>query len=219
MTRGANQSSYSDNGPLPARPISLPTSPQDDYTRSIPWKTLLPLLLFRMTDGIGYLFIFPFITDMITSFRVEPGKIGLYAGIAEGSLMVVEAIMSPVWAKLANRYQRRHLMIFGLLISTLPVILIGFSTKVWHVVLARAVSEFQSPHIALNEKELTRLSGRKFGGSAKSNNRNRNIQSRESFERLCHLLPDICARRYDRYLSRRRVGSSIRETTDMARWP
>jgi MFS family permease len=86
--------------------------------------------------------VFPFITDMITSFNVPHDKIGLYVGLGEGCLMVVEALAAPVWAKLADRYGRRPAFIGGFTFCIFPAVLVGFSTRPWQVMLWRGLCEW-----------------------------------------------------------------------------
>jgi MFS family permease len=85
--------------------------------------------------------MFPIITDMVTSFDVPRDQIGFYAGFGEGVLMLVEAAMATTWAKLADRWGRRPCMLWGQLFAILAAGMVGFSTKVWHVVFWRAVRE------------------------------------------------------------------------------
>jgi MFS family permease len=85
--------------------------------------------------------MFPIITDMVTSFNVPQNQIGFYAGFGEGVLMLVEAAVATTWAKLADKWGRRPCMIWGQAPALLAAVMIGFSTKVWHVVLWRAIRE------------------------------------------------------------------------------
>jgi len=77
--------------------------------------------------------MFPIITDMVTSFDVPQDRIGFYAGFGEGVMMLVEAIVATTWAKLADRW--------GQTVAILASVMVGFSTKVWHVVFWRAIRE------------------------------------------------------------------------------
>lgn len=85
--------------------------------------------------------MFPIITDMVTSFDVPQDRIGFYAGFGEGVMMLVEAIVATTWAKLADRWGRRPCMIWGQTVAILASVMVGFSTKVWHVVFWRAIRE------------------------------------------------------------------------------
>lgn len=97
--------------------------------------------MYRVADAAVYAVIFPFISEMITSFDAPLDKIGLYAGLGEGMLMVVEAVVCPFFAKASDRYGRRITTLIGFLPVIIASTLAGFSTKVWHVILWRGLSE------------------------------------------------------------------------------
>lgn len=132
--------------PLPPDPphVALPLSSTekkhvDDV--KIPWKSIVPLMLYRMADAATYVVIFPFITEFITSLNVPHDRIGLYAGLGEGTLMVVEAMMAPLWARWSDRYGRRPIMLWPTLLCALPAVMMGFSNRVWHIILFRGLCE------------------------------------------------------------------------------
>ena len=108
----------------------------------IRWKQLIPILIVRATDACTYAVIFPFITAMITSFDVPKNRIGLYAGMAEGSLMVAEALMAPLYARLADRYGRKPVVLGGHAVALVGALMVGFSTSVWQVVFWRGFCEY-----------------------------------------------------------------------------
>lgn len=78
---------------------------------------------------------------MVTSFDVPRDQIGFYAGFGEGVLMLVEAAMATTWARLADRWGRRPCMLWGQIFAIFAAGMVGFSTKVWHIVFWRAVRE------------------------------------------------------------------------------
>lgn len=106
---------------------------------AIPWRSLLPVLAFRIIDGISYSVVFPFITEFIMTFDVPLDKVGLYAGTAEGMFMIVEAIVATTWARLADRYGRKPCLILGVTFVSLASCMVGLSGKVWHVIFWRGV--------------------------------------------------------------------------------
>jgi MFS family permease len=112
----------------------LPSDPT-----ALPWRLLLPVVFFRIADAATYVGIFPYIADMITSMHVKPSRIGLYTGMAEGCLMLVEALFATTWARLADRYGRRPTLIWGFAACLLASAMLGFSTRVWHVILWRSL--------------------------------------------------------------------------------
>ena len=123
----------------------------------IPWGLYAPVLFICVADAMTYSVIFPFITDMITSFDVPPDKIGLYSGLGEGVMMLVEAAGATTWARLGDKYGRRPCIIIGFSVTVMAMPVLAFSRSVTQVVLARAISEStqEEPHALI----LTNLSG------------------------------------------------------------
>lgn len=78
---------------------------------------------------------------MITSFNVPQDRIGFYAGLGEGVLMLVEAVVATTWAKLADKWGRKPCIVWGQAVALFAAGMVGFSTKVWHVVFWRALRE------------------------------------------------------------------------------
>lgn len=110
----------------------------------IPWKLLLPLLLFPIADAMTYSVLFPLITDMLTSFRhprIPADKIGLYAGLGEGTMMLVEALCAPFWARAADRYGRRKCLVYGFGVTVLGSAGVGWARGVGWIVFCRAICE------------------------------------------------------------------------------
>lgn len=89
-----------------------------------------------------YAVVFPIISDMITSFQVPQSEIGLYSGIGEGVMMLVEAAMATTWAQLADRYGRRQCLLAGFTVTVLATPMLGFSGHVWQVIVWRALREY-----------------------------------------------------------------------------
>jgi MFS family permease len=88
-----------------------------------------------------YVVIFPFVTDMVTSFGVAPDRIGLYSGLGEGALMLVEAVVATTWARLSDKYGRRPCMLYGCAVCFAAAGVTGFSGGVWQLVFWRAACE------------------------------------------------------------------------------
>ncbi|ORY33522.1 major facilitator superfamily domain-containing protein [Naematelia encephala] len=117
-------------------PIS---SPDELKAPPINWFLLMPVLLIRVADAMSYAVIFPFITEMITSFDVPRERIGLYSGLGEGSLMLTEACLATTWAKIADKYGRRPAMLWGFFGVVLAAPMVGFSKSVWAVIFWRGL--------------------------------------------------------------------------------
>ena len=107
----------------------------------VPWRTLIPLLMFMTADAMTYSVLFPIITDMLTSFRpaIAPDMIGLYAGLGEGVMMLVEAVCSPFWARAADKYGRRGCLIWGFSVTVVGSAAIGWSSGVVSIIIFRSI--------------------------------------------------------------------------------
>ncbi|OCF39173.1 hypothetical protein I317_07033 [Kwoniella heveanensis CBS 569] len=112
----------------------------NDEARTVPvdWTVVIPLFLLRAADAMTYGLIFPFITEYITSLHTPQDKIGLYAGLAEGSLMLTEAVCAPFWAKMADRHGRKRCAIWGFAGIVGSAVLVGFGKSVWWIIFWRA---------------------------------------------------------------------------------
>lgn len=130
----------------------------DDSPAPIPWRSLFPILFLCYADACTYGVVFPFITDMITSFNVPEDKIGLYSGLGEGVMMLVEACMATTWARLADKRGRRWAILYGFSITLVAMPLLGFSKAVWHVVLCRAMRECSQSRTRAQTQWASRLS-------------------------------------------------------------
>ena len=63
--------------PLPPSPYiedELPTTP-------LPVARILPLLIGRISEGLTYTVIFPYINAMLLSFGVQEEKVGFWSGV------------------------------------------------------------------------------------------------------------------------------------------
>lgn len=128
----------------PQQPIALPLSAEDveGARKEFPWRNIISLLLYRIAHAASWIVIFPFITDMVTSFNVAQQRIGLYAGLGEGVLMLTEAAAAPLWAMISDRYGRRPTMVWSFGLCVIPMCLLGFSTKPWHIVVSRGACQW-----------------------------------------------------------------------------
>ncbi|WVQ80752.1 hypothetical protein IAT38_002857 [Cryptococcus sp. DSM 104549] len=86
-----------------------------------------------------YSLIFPFITEYITVLGAAPSKIGLYAGVAEGALMLIEAVFALSWARLSDRYGRKRTWIGGFVFTVWCSAMVGFGKSVGWIIFWRAM--------------------------------------------------------------------------------
>jgi len=85
------------------------------------------LLAASFVDGLGGALLFPFFTLYVTArFHVGMTTVGLIFGIFS-----ISAILgSIVGGALSDRFGRKHMIIFGLVVSALITLLMGFATDI-----------------------------------------------------------------------------------------
>jgi hypothetical protein len=178
-----------------ALPLDLPEEISDES--SIPWRPLVPIILYRVADAAMYSVIFPFVADMITSLNAPTDKVGLYAGLAEGSLMIVEAVVAPLAAKAGDSFGRRPTTILGFLPCIVASILVGFSRTVWQVILWRGLSEWETLSGTLEAIALM-TSGDEPLRSYREIPVLRDLESQQQGQSLCDLLSFLFGRLHGR---------------------
>ena len=207
---------------FPPQATALPpprsTSPKiQPSSTAVPFRQLSPVLLFRVADAMTYAVIFPLIADMISSLDVPQDRVGLYAGLSEGVLMLVEAVVATSWAKAADKYGRRPCMIWGFLATMGAGPMVGFSTSVGQVIFWRSLCALPFRNLCFvfpNRPFASRLE------SLRSHRQNpcvRNFRASESGKGICHLQPVFLRRRHAWNFHWRRARPSIRPTAMVAR--
>ncbi|WVF73009.1 hypothetical protein IAT40_007827 [Kwoniella sp. CBS 6097] len=128
------------------------------------WKALIPLFMIRTADAMTFTTIFPFIVEYITSLNTPKDKIGLYAGLAEGSFMSTQALTAPFWAYMADKYGRKICLISGFAVTVLCAAFVGFGSSVGWIIFWRATFGLNPVPVIVRVMltELTDLSNRPF---------------------------------------------------------
>jgi len=160
---------------------------------------------------------------MITSFRVPQDKIGLYSGLGEGIMMLVEAANATNWARLGNKYGRRPCILWGFSVTAIAMPILGFGGSVWQIVLARALSEYEfkasSCFCTLSPSDgLDLFSGSESWRCSSQDLCSRARSSHQPGLDLLHNVPCIQLWFPTRHFSRRRARSSVWETTLVVGW-
>ncbi|WWD18589.1 hypothetical protein CI109_103042 [Kwoniella shandongensis] len=143
--------------------------PEDDRTSSdspdsslplatpIPWPQIIPICLIHIAEAASFTCIFPFITEFLTSVHTPKDKIGLYSGIAEGCVMIIEGICAIFWAKLADRYGRKKCLILGFILPICSTTFVGLGKSAGWIILWRALTGL-NPAQTINRVILAEIS-------------------------------------------------------------
>lgn len=100
---------------------------------------LLTLCAVRIVEPIAFTQIFPYVNDMMASFRLtaDPSKIGFYSGSVESIFAVAQLFSIYQWARLSDRIGRKPVILVGVLGLALTTILFGLSRSLVETLGAR----------------------------------------------------------------------------------
>ncbi len=108
----------------------------------IRWKLNLVVLwlgLFLVMSGMTM--IIPFLPYYIQELGIhEPEQVARWAGIIFAANFVTSFLFQPLWGKLADRYGRKIMLLRSGFGMAIVMILMGFSSNVWHLLALRLVN-------------------------------------------------------------------------------
>lgn len=120
------------------------------------WKKNLIVLWFgQFLVMAGMTMIIPFLS-LYLQFDLgltDKHEIGVWAGIIFAGNFVTSFIFQPIWGKMADRYGRKMMLLRSGFGMSIVMVLMGFATNPWHLLLLRMVngtiSGFNPASIAL----------------------------------------------------------------------
>jgi MFS family permease len=88
----------------------------------------------------GFTLVMPFLPLFIRQLGVEDvGRIALWTGVSLGVTPALNAVVSPFWGRLADRFGRKMMIGRSLTSCVLVMAAMAFVTRAWHVLALRAV--------------------------------------------------------------------------------
>jgi MFS transporter, DHA1 family, multidrug resistance protein len=88
----------------------------------------------------GFTLVMPFLPLFIRELGVEEvGRIALWTGLSLGVTPALNAVVSPFWGRLADRFGRKMMIGRSLTSCVLVMAAMAFVTRAWHVLALRAV--------------------------------------------------------------------------------
>ncbi len=106
------------------------------------WKVnLIILWIGQFLVMAGMTMIVPFLPYYIQELGVtDPDQVALWAGFIFAGNFVTSFIFQPLWGKLADRYGRKIMLLRSGFGMSIVIILMGFSTSVWQLLLLRMLN-------------------------------------------------------------------------------
>ena len=88
----------------------------------------------------GFTLVMPFLPLFIRQLGVsDVGEIALWAGVSLGVTPAVNALVSPFWGRLADRFGRKIMVVRSLAACVFAMGAMAFVTQPWHVFGLRAM--------------------------------------------------------------------------------
>ena len=108
-------------------------------------KAALYILMFNMFIAMGTVGI---IIPVMPAYLKIFGAAGQVLGMLIATFALAQFVFSPIAGNLSDRYGRKNLIIFGLVVTGLAQITFGLSTEVWMLFVARFLGGLGSAFIA-----------------------------------------------------------------------
>jgi MFS transporter, DHA1 family, multidrug resistance protein len=88
----------------------------------------------------GFTIVMPFLPLYFEQLGVhDPAEIAIWSGVSLGMTPAITAVMSPVWARVADRFGRKLMVMRSLASFVLIMGLLGFVQAPWQVLALRAI--------------------------------------------------------------------------------
>ncbi|MGA1746051.1 MAG: MFS transporter [Ilumatobacteraceae bacterium] len=99
-------------------------------------RRVLAFGLLTAVMASGYGVMFTVLDDFRDLYGIAEGSLGLIVGIGFGSSFLAQVFLAPV----ADRGHARKLVIAGILVNLVGLLILGFGTRLWVLLLGRVIS-------------------------------------------------------------------------------
>ncbi|KAF2138279.1 uncharacterized protein K452DRAFT_290869 [Aplosporella prunicola CBS 121167] len=105
----------------------------------LPRQQFVILALCRFAEPLALTSVFPYLPEMVESFKVPKNKIAKWAGIASAIFSLGQCATSIAWGRASDKYGRKTIILLGLFNTMLTSLLWGFSTSLPMALIVRAL--------------------------------------------------------------------------------
>ncbi|KAK5115123.1 hypothetical protein LTR62_001820 [Meristemomyces frigidus] len=117
-----------------------PDSQHKTEDTPLPKGQLAILAIIALAEQTALNSISPYIPEMAATFpEVGPGQVGLYVGLIASSFALAQFTTNFLWGWLSDRIGRKPIVLTGTFLTACCFLGFGFSTRLWHAVLAQAL--------------------------------------------------------------------------------
>ena len=96
----------------------------------------MTLALLGAFSAMGYGVMFTVLDDYRDEFGIPAAQLGFIVGLGFVAAFVAQVVLAPI----ADRGHARRLMVVGVIIDVIGLLVLGFGTTIWVLILGRALS-------------------------------------------------------------------------------
>lgn len=125
--------------------------------KSIPLGVTIAVLLVNCAESVNIVFIFPFMSFMISDMGVSNLDLGYYCGGLAASFCTGQFCSSVFWGYLSDRFGRKPTLVLGTLGTAVGTAIFGFSRSYPQAIAGRIVSGLLSGNLGILKTYLTEI--------------------------------------------------------------
>ncbi|KZO96933.1 MFS general substrate transporter [Calocera viscosa TUFC12733] len=151
-----------------ASSTTLAESATNDEDKKLPMLQILLLCYASLGEGAAFVYIFPFINQMIVERAGIPETdVGRWSGMIESMYACTQTIVMIFWGRISDRYGRKAVLVTCGAGVCAMVTLFGTSSGLWQMVIYRAMAgifagSFVTTRTMLSENSTSRTQARAF---------------------------------------------------------
>jgi len=170
-TSEAGQGGQDEQTPLLSTSASSTTLAENapkDVEFKLPMVQILLLCFASLGEGVAFIYIFPFINQMIVERAGIPETdVGFWSGLIESLYSCTQTVVMIFWGRLSDRYGRKPVLIACSAGVCAMVSLFGTSATLWQMILYRAMAgifagSFVTTRTMISENCTSRTQARAF---------------------------------------------------------
>src|SRR5262245_49526457 len=130
----------SESGSEPQHLASSAAPARDDAPPEHWRRNLFAVTAASFMGFTGFTLVMPFLPLFIRQLGVDDvGRVALWTGLSLGVTPALNALVSPFWGRLADRFGRKIMIGRSMTSCVLVMAAMAFVTRPWHVLALRAV--------------------------------------------------------------------------------
>ncbi|KAL9714493.1 hypothetical protein Ac2012v2_002808 [Leucoagaricus gongylophorus] len=137
----------------------------------LPRFQLFLVLLIQFSEPTTATVIYPFLNQFVRDTGITQGddrETGYYAGVIESAFFLTEAATVFQWGWLSDRFGRKPILLLGPLGLGSAILIFGYSTSFWPMVLSRCIQGIFNGSIGVSKTIIVELSDSTNMGDALS---------------------------------------------------